>query len=552
MTYAIFIAPGLLLLLAIKWCFLPHGRLPRFRVRYLRIRLRLRLHPGRGLASVAELWLRWGRLAAFRRSGRSRPSLTAWQRFCFPGEHSLLVGRAHYGHALRVPVDEHVLVMAPPRTGKTGLLAKLVLRFPGPVVATTTKADVFALTSGVRAGRGPVAVFNPQGIGGVPSTFRWNPVEGCEREAVAIRRADGFANAVSLAGTEDASFWTSKASSYLRCMFHAAALVRGDMRLVASWALGDARDAEEILVRAGAFQWAAELGELRGEAHKTAATVRMVMSRALSFLADPALAESVLPAGPGDGFDIEEFLSWSGTLYLIAESAFDDSPVAPLFAAMAGEIHFFAAQLGQASPGGRLDPPLLMALDEIVQTCPVPLPTWLADSGGKGIQLVPVAHGEAQLCTRWNADGARVVLDTCSVKVLLPGISDPETLRMASDLCGQAALKEHGEEWHSRHDVMTPDMIRQLPAGHALIVRGGCAPVVARLGAAWKDPLYRRARRLGAAIAELAAPAAADRGFGQMPVLIGLEGGESGTGEFGGLGEVPDFEDDDYDEYPWS
>ena len=91
---------------------------------------------------------------------------------------------------------------------------------------------------------------------------------------------------------------------------------------------------------------------------------------------------------------------------------------------MAGEIHHVAAQLGQASPGGRLDPPLLMALDEIVQTCPVPLPTWLADSGGKGIQLIPVAHGEAQLRSRWQHDGAQVVLDTCGVKVWLPGISD--------------------------------------------------------------------------------------------------------------------------------
>ena len=128
-------------------------------------------------------------------------------------------------------------------------------------------------------------------------------------------------------------------------------------------------------------------------------------------------------------------------------------------------------------PGGRLDPPLLMALDEIVQTCPVPLPAWLADSGGKGIQLIPVAHGEAQLRTRWGKDGAQVVLDTCGVKVWLPGITDTATLKMASELCGQAAFTERdprprprrGRDEHRRiwHDVMTPDMIRQLPAGHA-------------------------------------------------------------------------------------
>jgi hypothetical protein len=40
-------------------------------------------------------------------------------------------------------------------------------------------------------------------------------------------------------------------------------------------------------------------------------------------------------------------------------------------------------------------------------------------------------------------------------------------------------------------------MIRQLPAGFALVIRGGCAPVIARLPRAWKNPAYRRARRLG-------------------------------------------------------
>ena len=492
----------LTVLFALRWCFLPHGRLPRFRVAYTRLRLRLRLHPGRGHATLWELWLRWGRLATFRRSGRSRRSLPAAKRLLRPDEHSLQLGHAHYGHRLRIPVEEHALVMAPPRTGKTALLARLILHYPGPVVSTTTKADVFELTSGIRARRGPVRVFNPQAIGGVLSTFRWNPIDGCEDEAIAIRRADGFANAVSVNGIEEASFWSSKASSYLRALFHAAALAAGDMRLVVHWALGDAQDAEEILAEAGAIQWALELGELRGEAQRTAATIKMVLSRALAFMNDPKLMEAVLPDGNAS-FDIATFLRQSGTLYLIAESEHDDSPVAPLFAAMASEIHHVAAQLGQANPGGRLDPPLLMALDEIVQTCPVPLPTWLADSGGKGIQLIPVAHGEAQLRTRWGDDGAQVVLDTCGVKIWLPGISDTTTLKMASELCGQAALRERGQRYHSRHDIMTPDMIRQLPAGHALIVRGGYSPVVARLGVAWKDRAYRAARRRGCAVAAL-------------------------------------------------
>jgi len=385
--------------------------------------------------------------------------------------------------------------MAPPRTFKTAFLADVILRYHGPVIATTTKADVLALTAAVREQRGPVHVFNPQYIGGTPSTFCWSPVDGCEDPATAIRRADAFAFAVSQQGVEDGSFWSAKASDYLRGYFHAAALAGYDMRAVAAWVSGaDAHVPEQILAAAGARQWALTLAELRSEAHKTTATVRMVMSRAISFMADPALAASVLPI-PGQGFDISSFLQDCGTVYMIAESIGEDAPVAPLFAAMATEIHYVAALAGQASPSGRLDPPLLMGLDEVTQICPVPLPAWLSDSGGKGIQVVAVVHGEAQLAGRWDDHGRQVVWDTSSVKVFLPGITDTTTLEAASLLCGQAQWKVRGEDHASLHDVATPDMIRQLPAGFALVIRGGCAPVIARLPRAWNNAAYRRARR---------------------------------------------------------
>ena len=38
-------------------------------------------------------------------------------------------------------------------------------------------------------------------------------------------------------------------------------------------------------------------------------------------------------------------------------------------------------------------------------------------------------------------------------------------------------------------------MIRQLPTGTALVIRGDCAPVIARLPRAWNNPAYRRSRR---------------------------------------------------------
>ena len=184
---------------------------------------------------------------------------------------------------------------------------------------------------------------------------------------------------------------------------------------------------------------------------------------------------------------------------MIAEGVSEEAPVGPLLAAMATEIRYAAAQTGQASQSGRLGPPLLMGLDEVTQICPVPLPSWLSDSGGKGIQVCAVVHGEAQLASRWGNHGRQVVLDTSSIKVFLLGVTDTTTLEAASTPCGQASWKVRGQDHVTRHDVATTDMIRQLPVGYALIIPGGCAPVIARLPRAWKNPAYRRARRPGQA-----------------------------------------------------
>jgi len=116
--------------------------------------------------------------------------------------------------------------------------------------------------------------------------------------------------------------------------------------------------------------------------------------------------------------------------------------------------------------------------------------------------VTAIVHGEAQLTGRWGDHGRQVVLDTSSVKIFLPGITDTTTLDAAAKLCGQASWKVRGQDHATRHDVATPDMIRQLPAGFALVIRGGAAPVIARLPRAWRNPAYRRARRLGQLPAE--------------------------------------------------
>ena len=481
------------------WAFIPRDDLPRNRVRHQNIRLHLRLYPGPGHATVAELHRHWGRLASARKARYARPNLTRAERLRRPAEHSVFLGRAQYGHGLRLPVEEHAVIFSPPRTGKTGWLSSVVLNYPGPVLSTTTRADVYKDTVRARARYGRPDVFNPQRVGGVPSTMRFDVIRGCEDPAVAIRRADAFASAVSAKGVEGGEFWSQKSGDYLRALFFAAAYARRQgvmlgLATAARWALTDAsREAEEILVDAGAHDWAAQVHELQGAAEKTAATIRMYMSNALGFLMDPALAQAVTPEDPDDpGLDLESFARGHGTLYMIATGQGEKSPLAPLFACIASEIHFTAGLISSCNPGGRLTRPMLFGLDEVTQICPVDLPGWLADSGGKGIQILAAAHGMAQLRKRWG--DAQIVMDTAGSQIVLPGIKDPKVLKDLSETCGDVSMQARGQEHFTQHPVMTPAMIRELPDKHALVIRGNRRPVVGKVRQIWSEPLYKKLR----------------------------------------------------------
>jgi type IV secretion system protein VirD4 len=477
----------------------------------LRWRIRLYLRPGPGYANILELAVRWSRLRAVRTGRRARPSLPWWARLLLPvTAYAVRLGRAHLGRRVIASMEDQTLVLAAPRTGKSGWLADRIIDHPGAVVTTTTRTDLFENTAPLRGQHGEVHVFNPEGIGGLPSTFRWNPLRGCEQPAVALQRAASFTSATESTGMQDLAFWAGKATAVLACLLHAAALADRTMTDVYRWAHGIGDDEPERILSAhptAAEGWLGPIQEIRRPG-RTADSIRMTVTRALAWLADPAVAAATSP-GPGEGFDVADFVSGCGTLYMIGTGR-EEAPIAPLFRAFAEYVHAGAAYVGSLQPHGRLDPPMLMALDEVTQICPVPLPLWMADSAGKGILIVAVCHGLAQLEARWHPSGARAIWDTAGIKVILGGVSDPDTLDRLSRLCGEVALRRH--TWTREYDgrrartvthqdvrVLPPELLRTLPEWRALVLRGNLSPVVVRLRMAWRRRDFKRARQIGAA-----------------------------------------------------
>jgi type IV secretion system protein VirD4 len=476
------------------------GAQVRRRVRALRWRIRFRLRPGAGYASLAEVMFRWGRLAALHHGGRARPGLGWWRRvFSRTTDYAVRLGRAQYGRRAYSRMEDQVLILAPQRTGKSGLIADRILSHPGAVLATSTRPDLHQITAASRARLGPVEVFNPQGVGGLRSTFGWDILAPCRDLVLARRIAGWLASAVTGKGNLGNIEWfAAKGDTSLGILLWAAAVSGRTITDVFNWAqlYGHENALQVLATHPDSSPQMLAVARRTFADNRTAGSVRDTIELSLAWAVIPDLAAAVTPA-PGRGFDVDRFAAEAGTLYMIA-SGDEDSPVTPLFTAFASYVHYAAGLAGSRAPAGRLDPPLLMALDEVTTICPVDLPVMLSDSAGKGVLITAVAHGTSQLEERWGAPGGKTVWATCGTKILLGGLSDADTLEDVSRLCGTIAA---GEDDKNQARVVPPELLRTLPDWRALVIRMNLNPVVVKIRPAWKRRGLARLNRQAAAYA---------------------------------------------------
>jgi hypothetical protein len=468
----------------------------RRRARALRWRIRLRLRPGPGYASLAELWFRWGRFAALGYGGRSRPGLRLLHRLTRPTTHyAVRYGRAQYGRRAYGREEDQTLILSPPRVGKSGLLADWILSHVGPLLCTTTRGDLYELTAAARAGQGPVDVFNPQGVAGLRSTFTWDMLGVCGDVLTAYRMSQWLTGGVvGRAGHGDLEWFEKKGDIALGALLWAAAQGGYSIADVYRWVLldGHQRALNVLANHPGSSREMLAIARRAFSDNRTHDSIRATMELSLAWAAVPQLAAAVTP-GRAQGFDLDRFLTLSGSVYLVA-SGDEDSPLTPLFRAFASWLHYSAGLEGTLTPAGRLYMPLFEALDELAVICPVDLPSMLADSAGKGIRIAAVAHSTSQLADRWGEQGGKTIWALCGTKILFGGISDPQTLKDVSELCGSVIIARDDSPINAL-PVAPPDLLRTLPAGRALIFRTNLLPVVVKTRPAWKRLSYRFGRR---------------------------------------------------------
>jgi type IV secretory pathway TraG/TraD family ATPase VirD4 len=235
---------------------------------------------------------------------------------------------------------------------------------------------------------------------------------------------------------------------------------------------------------------------------------------ALAALADPRVLDAVSPKPGEPVFDPETFIRGRGTLYLLATGAGANNSSA-LVAAFVEDIVEAARKIAARSPGARLDPPLLLALDEVGNLAPLPsLPTLMAEGGGTGITAMPVLQSLAQAREKWSENAASAIWDASIVKIILGGASNSRDLHDLTTLIGErdeqtdsTTVGDHGSRSAQRSirrvPIMPPDTIRTLPFGTGLVLLRSAPPIVTRLRAWTTRPNVAQLRQDRAGIEAL-------------------------------------------------
>jgi type IV secretion system protein VirD4 len=469
-----------------------------------------------GLSTAAT---RWGLVAAL----RGAPSGARWAA---GGELRALHGAARAGRLalgrcrgrLVYAEQRHALVaFGPPQSGKSaGLAVPALLEWDGPAVASSIKTDLLASTEARRRALGPVFVFDPFALSASVS-HTLSPLRGAATWDGALEVAWRLAAAGELdqRGVEAGDFWAIAAEQRLAPLLYTAARTDAGMGAVVRWTYGQgsreldaavsqltgsARDEAELEGAHAAYD---ALRAFEAQADRTRSSIEATaqgLLRAYRFA-------RVLRSARSCDIDPDRLLDARATLYLIGDAK-ASKLLRPIFLALLSEIVDRAYERATLA-GGRLELPLLLCLDEAGNVAPLPNLAEVASTApSHNIQLVSIFHDLAQARSRYGKQ-AETVVNSHRARMLLPGVADLDTLRYFSGLAGEEEVRDTTRTTGAgggsrttgvkRRPLVAPEALRQLPAGHALLLYGRIAPAQVRLRMWFSDRRLRALAKRGRA-----------------------------------------------------
>jgi type IV secretion system protein VirD4 len=407
--------------------------------------------------------------------------------------------------------QRHALVaFGPPQSGKSaGLAMPALLEWEGPTVASSIKTDLLGATIKRRQQLGPVFVFDPFQLAGTTSQT-WSPLEGARTWDGALEVAWRLACAgeVDQRAVEGGDFWAIAAEQRLAPLLYAAAGTGAGIDSVVRWAYGQgSRELHEALAQiageapdedalADAHAAYDALRAFEAQADRTRSSIEATAQALLRAYRFARVARSAQSCQ----ITADRLLDEPATLYLIGDAK-ASKLLRPLFLALLGAVIDRAYERATLA-GGRLELPLLLCLDEAGNVAPLPNLAEIASTApSHNIQLVSIFHDLAQARARYGRQ-AETVVNSHRARMLLPGVADLDTLRYFSGLLGEEEARDQTRTTGSggssrtlgrrRRPLVAPELLRQLPDGHALLLYGRLAPVTIALRMWFADRKLRR------------------------------------------------------------
>ncbi len=466
----------------------------------IRLTARLRTPPGDPVVALS----RDPRLRALTRrslvrgaAGLRRSLAGVDPRAIDPAQAGLRLGRllragGRQGPGVYASWEDTVVAFMAPRSGKTTTQAiPAVLSAPGAVIATSNKSDLWAATATLREQTtgGRVWLFDPQHITHQPQTWWWNLLDGLHAVEDAHRLAGHFVLTVADENRRD--LWGPAAQDLLSALFLAAGAAGLTLHDVAGWLSEPAVPTPaELLMDAGFAAMAASLRGAQNGAVETRDGIYQTARTAAKAMTDPQIMAWVTPQRGRTlpVFNPVGFAASRDTLYLLSKSR---SAAAPLIAALS-DTAMRAAERHAERLGGRLDPPLVVPLDEAANICRIAdLPELYSHLGSRGIIPVTILQSYEQGVTVWGEHGMAALWGAATKKVIGAGVDSPRLARDLATLVGQHDVPVRtlsygdgrGSESVSlrRQDILEPAAIRALPPGTALLLATGIKPALIHL-----------------------------------------------------------------------
>lgn len=414
--------------------------------------------------------------------------------------------------------ETSVLVIGPTRSGKTsGLVIPNLFEWDGPAIVTSTKSELVDITGGFRQSVGPVYVYDPTGeVSDQYQSVTWSPLVGCDNLDYAWMMASWLCAGLQQGGSgksdNDWSHWAESGKLLIAPLLYVAARTGNhnivDVRtwihafdLATPMTILQEMLAEDDTPNSDPERAIGMLMSIDQRPEKERGTVFSTVMRIFSPLNEKPVAESAMTSR----FNPEEFLRRKGTLYLCTPRQAPER-IASLFVGILMTVVTKSYGIANTMPRGRLDPELGLFLDELANVIPIEdLPSLASQGAGRGVMLMSIVQDFSQLRNRYGNDKANSILNNHPAKIVLPGISDPETTEIVAKMVGKGEYTDvqisrnegkTNRSYSSRQDQMaSPDALRQLQEGTGILLYKGKPPTIVKLRPWFADKRFKELAR---------------------------------------------------------